>query len=116
RDFTRKPADRVLFRSIEPNVVPGDDPKAEAQIRATIVHLHEHLLGQQHEPDHPEVDRTYKLFTGIIADAHAKKFDKRGSYFCERVDGKYVEDPHYTIRAWRAVVTYLLRQHDFLYE
>ncbi len=25
-------------------------------------------------------------------------------------------DPDYTIRAWRAVVTYLLRQHEFLYE
>ena len=115
-DFTRKPSERRLFPSIEPDVVPGEDSKSEAQIRAAIVHLHEHLLGQQHKPDHLEVDRTYRLFAGIIKDAHAKKFDKRGSYFCERVDGKYVDDPHYTIRAWRAVVTYLLRQHAFLYE
>lgn len=115
-DFTRKPEERRLFPEIEPDVVPGEDSKSEAQIRAAIVHLHEHLLGQHHKPDHPEVDRTYRLFTGIIQDAHAKKFDKRGSYFCERVDGQYVDDPHYTIRAWRAVVTYLLRQHAFLYE
>ena len=27
-----------------------------------------------------------------------------------------VPDPHYTVRAWRAVVTYLLRQEEFLYE
>ena len=26
------------------------------------------------------------------------------------------KDPDYTIRAWRGVVTYLLRQHEFLYE
>jgi len=26
------------------------------------------------------------------------------------------EDPNYTVRAWRAVVTYLLRRHEFLYE
>ena len=114
-DFTRKPFERRLFPNIEPDVV-GADSKSEAQIRAAIVHLHEHLLGDYHKLEHPEVDRTYRLFTGIIKDSHAKKFDKRGSYFCERVDGKYVDDPHYTIRAWRAVVTYLLRQHAFLYE
>jgi len=27
-----------------------------------------------------------------------------------------VPDPDYTVRAWRGVVTYLLRQPDFLYE
>ena len=27
-----------------------------------------------------------------------------------------VPNPHYTGRAWRAVVTYLLRRQDFLYE
>jgi hypothetical protein len=27
-----------------------------------------------------------------------------------------VPDPHYTVRAWRAVVTYLLRRPVFLYE
>ena len=29
---------------------------------------------------------------------------------------QYLSDPKYTIRAWRAVVTYLLRQEAFLYE
>lgn len=116
-DFTRKPDERRLFPSIEPDVVPGDDPKAEAQIRNAIVHLHERVLGQIHQPDHPEVDRTYDLFAGIIADSKtAKGIDRRGSYFCERVNDQYINDPHYTVRAWRGVVTYLLRQHDFLYE
>ena len=27
-----------------------------------------------------------------------------------------VPDPNYTVRAWRAVVTYLLRRQEFLYE
>ena len=27
-----------------------------------------------------------------------------------------VPDPRYTVRAWRAVVTYLLRRQEFLYE
>ena len=30
--------------------------------------------------------------------------------------GAAVSDPHYTIRAWRGVVTYLLRRPEFLYE
>ena len=30
--------------------------------------------------------------------------------------GAAMQDPHYTIRAWRSVVTYLLRRQEFLYE
>ena len=59
------------------------------------------------------------LFAGIVSDAHAlDRYDQRESYFC-RADGAgetRVQDPHYTIRAWRGVVTYLLRQQEFLYE
>ena len=56
---------------------------------------------------------------GIISDAQKlASFEKLEIYSC-RAGGegeKRVEDPHYTMRAWRAVLTYLLRQHDFLYE
>jgi hypothetical protein len=40
------------------------------------------------------------------------------SYYCKSSgqEGPRDPDPHYTIRAWRAVVTYLLRQQEFLYE
>jgi hypothetical protein len=116
-DFSREPSQRRLFPNIELSVVPGDGEGAESQIRQAIVYLHGHLLGREHATDHPEVDRTYKLFAGIIDDAKAiKGLEKVGSYSCDRVDGKRLDDPHYTLRAWRGVVTYLLRQHDFLYE
>ena len=116
-DFTREPDQRRLFLEIELDTVPGSGPKAKAKIRQAIVYLHRHLLGREHTIDHPEVERTWQLFVGIINDAKAKTgIDPRGSYFCERVDEKYVGDSHYTLRAWRGVVTYLLRQHDFLYE
>ena len=41
-----------------------------------------------------------------------------GSCYCKYAgqEGPRDPDPHYTIRAWRAVVTYLLRQQEFLYE
>ena len=79
--------------------------------------LHQHLLGQKHTADHPEIERTYQLFAGIIVEARTTKgLDKRESYHCGRIEGRRLEDPNYTLRAWRGVVTYLLRQYDFLYE
>jgi DNA-binding transcriptional MerR regulator len=116
-DFSREPAQRLLFPHIELDVLPGDGPEAETRIRQAIVYLHEHLLGRPYPIDHPEVERTYRLFVGIINDAkEARGIDKRGSYSCDRVDNHYLGDPNYTLRAWRGVVTYLLRQQDFLYE
>ena len=117
RDFTTDPSERRLFPGIELSVAPSDGPEAEQQIREAIVHLHQHLLGRSHTPDHPEVERTYQLFTGIIEDARAEQdLDAREIYFCRGRDGQRLDDPEYTLRAWRAVVTYLLRQYDFLYE
>jgi hypothetical protein len=115
-DFSKPPEERRLFPGIEPQVIPGD-PDAERLIRQAIVHLHEQLLGQFQPIDHPEVERTFRLFAGIISDAKATEgVEKTGTYFCERIDERRLDDPDYTLRAWRAVVTYLLRQHDFLYE
>jgi hypothetical protein len=116
-DFSLPAGERTLFPEIELNVAPGNDAKADARIRRAIVYLHERLLGREHPSDHPEVERTYNLFAGIISDAETTQgLDNRGSYACDRVDEHRLDDPNYTLRAWRGVVTYLLRQHDFLYE
>lgn len=115
-DFRRAPAERLLFPGIEPSVVPGSDAN-DKQILAAVVELHRRLLGSEHAESHPEIQRTFELFAGIVADAKAAgKFETRESYFCGGREEFKTEDPHYTIRAWRAVVTYLLRQHEFLYE
>jgi hypothetical protein len=116
-DFAREPPKRRLFPHIEKDVVPGSNPANDLKIRKTIVHLRDHLL-DRHEPiEHPEVERTFKLFADVVAEAQKRKgIDKRDTYFCGRIDGKRIEDPHYTLRGWRAVVTYLLRQPEFLYE
>ena len=115
-DFSRQPADRNLFPDIEPDVVPGASPEADAKIRRTIVHLHERVLGRYDLADAPEVERTYQLFAGIVHDAAGRKFDPQDNYSCRQGLLKPVPDPHYTVRAWRAVITYLLRQPEFLYE
>ena len=115
-DFHRPIAERRLFSGIEPSVVPGDE-LSDAKIRETIVQLQEKILGQRLAMNHPEVDRVFELFCGILSDAKAlPSFEPRETYFCGGREDFRVEDPHYTVRAWRGVVTYLLRQHAFLYE
>ena len=116
-DFSRPASDRRLFPDIEPDVLPGVSPEADAQIRRAIVHLHLKILGRYDTVDSPEVERTFQLFTGILADAGERKtVGKSEIYHCRQGLERPLEDPKYTIRAWRGVVTYLLRQPDFLYE
>ena len=116
-DFAKDPKARLLFPEVEPDMVPGDNEEHNQRIRKTIVHLHDRILGRHDSLDSPDVDLTYSLFSGIIEDVNAKdKFEKRASYHCGRVDEKRVDDSFYALRAWRGVVTYLLRQHEFLYE
>ncbi len=113
-DFSRPIAERLLFPHVEPDVVPGT-AASDAKIRRTIEHLHQRILGRV---EASEIDRTFQLFSGIVADANERKgVEKQESYYCRPApDQKPFPDPHYTLRAWRGVVTYLLRQHDFLYE
>ncbi len=116
-DFSRPPERRILFSGIEPDVLPGSSPEADASIRQTIVHLHERILGWYDEVESPEVERTFNLFAAVVADAQARgRFEQQEIWSCRQGLESPVADPHYTVRAWRSVVTYLLRQHEFLYE
>ena len=90
-------------------------------IRKTIAQLHEKILGRYDAVDSAEVERTFKLFADIVKDAKEQKgIDKQEIYFCrpgnKDAAGAAIKDPHYTIRAWRGVVTYLLRRSEFVYE
>ncbi len=121
RDFALPASERILFPGIEVDVVPGANEAADENIRRAIVHLHERILGRMDAVGDPEVERAFHLFDGIVREAQARGRDKIApieSYHCKSSgqDGPRDKDPHYTIRAWRAVVTYLLRQHEFLYE
>ena len=117
KDFMRPLADRQLFPGIEPSDLPGASPEGDLAIRHVIVHLHQRILGQHDALDSPDVERTFQLFAGIVSDAKAQKgLDNREIYQCRREMPDVPTDPHYTIRAWRGVVTYLLRRPEFLYE
>jgi hypothetical protein len=116
-DFSRQPERRRLFPSIEPSVLPGSSPEADAEIREAIVFLHQHVLGRDDAADSAEVDRTFALFSSIVQAAHEQPhIDPRETWACRQGLEREVDDPHYTVRAWRGVVTYLLRRREFLYE
>ena len=119
KDFARPPSERRLFPQIELTVVPHATKEGDQQIRHAIVHLHERILGRRDTADDPEVEISFQLFADIIQDAHERgKYEPIESYYCKSSgqEGPRDPDPHYTLRAWRAVVTYLLRQQAFLYE
>ncbi len=116
RDFRLPHEDRRLFPHIEPSIVPGT-AESDQQIKQAIVELHARLLGREDRIESVEVKRTFDLFNGVIADAHQQaQREPRETYFCGGREEFKTPDPDYTQRAWRAVVTYLLRQHEFLYE
>jgi hypothetical protein len=121
RDFARPAKERRLFPGIEADVVPGASAESDQAIRKAIAHLHERILGRYDAADSAEVERTFRLFAGIVKDAGEQKgLDKRENYSCrpgnKDAPSTASDDPHYTIRAWRGVVTYLLRRPEFLYE
>jgi hypothetical protein len=115
-DFSRPAEERRLFKDVEPDTVPGESDEADARIRRTIVFLHQRILGRDDAADSAEVRRTYGLFAGVVADATKHKVDGQEIWSGRQGLLKPVPDPKYTVRAWRAVLTYLLRRPEFLYE
>lgn len=118
-DFALEAGQRRLFPKMETDVLPGTSPESDQRIRQTIVHLDQLVLGRYEATENDaEVERTFQLFSGILADAHERKgLEPLENYSCRSSGGeKRAADPNYTMRAWRAVVTYLLRQENFLYE
>lgn len=75
------------------------------------------MLGRYDAPDSKDVERSFQLFAGIVSDAAGKKgLEKQEIYHCRNGLPTPLADPKYTVRAWRAVLTYLLRRPEFLYE
>ena len=115
-EFHQPAEKRVLFPKIELTDVPGSE-EADQKIRETVLHLNRHILGRELPSNDPEIERTIRLFMGIVAEAkETKGLNQRENWFCGGRDAYWQEDPLFTFRAWRAVVTYLLRQHEFFYE
>ncbi|MBM4375284.1 MAG: hypothetical protein FJ095_09380 [Deltaproteobacteria bacterium] len=145
-DFARGPDSRLLFPLVELDGKEIDpmtfEPETEAGlpielaqlgIRKSLVHLHERILGESHAVDDPDIERAFTLFVEAWRQgkdgmkATEKPVPADLPYDC-RVTADYfsgaaypeerrvTKDETYVIRAWMAVVTYLLGDYRFLYE
>ncbi len=136
RDFVANPENRRLFPFVERSFIPEDDngfdiPQSIEAVRKNIQHLHWHVLGEKLDINDPEINFTYDLFyetwqegrENILAEEVSSQLDndcRASSDFwtgTELTQERKVEsDPNYTVRAWTAVLTYLLMDYKFLYE
>ena len=136
RDFHLPLERRLLFPMVEvgdaPETEEGDAvPAAIERIKNTIRHLHGHVLGEELAADDPELERTYQLFYETWKEGNAKiateTVNRWLPWQCQArldpdtgdelpEDQRLSQDERYTIRAWSAVLTYLLSDYGFLYE
>ena len=126
-DFTRPTEERLLFPLVEVADTPA---AAEAAIRDNIVYLHERILGETLDPSDPEITATLDLYLDTWnagTKAVADKTEGTGLGACQAVKDPTINmdlpaerqiksDDLYTIRAWQAVIIYLLSDYKFLYE
>ena len=126
-DIAADPMSGITMADLEPYRFPTDEEIAEVGVRGIYItnflywdeKAHGELVIDTYgfAPMAGPRDRTFKLFATIISDAKGQKgLDGRENYSCRQGTPAPPDDPHYTIRAWRGVVTYLLRRHEFLYE
>jgi len=129
-DFTKDKASRTFFPKVDLAEVPESAGHAVdgsvTDIKANIQYLHQYLLGEQIAVDDPEVERTYQLFLDTW---HELSYagDTSLQYQCQGqwnpddgtnlpASAQITSDKNFTLRAWMAVMTYLLSDYQFLYE
>lgn len=139
-DFAKDPTDRKMFPFVEIGFEPEDVngfevSGASSAIRANIQYLHQRLLGEFVDLDDPEIDRTYDLYLEVWKDGRDKLAipPEMGGYSpglpgpCQATtdfwtgeplppERQIVNDETYTVRAWMAVISYLLADYRFLHE
>jgi hypothetical protein len=131
------PAQRTLLSEVDPALAPeddGGDPANEDEIYAAIQRLHSVLLNEDLPREDPAIVETYGLLvdvwrTGnVLMDGGEEPRTLRG--YCQatrdlqtdqsltQVPGRSQvrDDDNYMIRAWMAVVSYLLSDAEFLLE
>lgn len=135
-DFVRARADRKLFPYVDHSYQPEDTngypiPGAVEAIYENIRFLHGWLLGEWLPYGHVDLEESYGLFydtwmegnealasgavsATLIATCRASKDQATGLNLAD--DQKITEDPNYTVRAWQAVMTYLMSDYRFIYE
>jgi hypothetical protein len=115
------PAGRKLFRNVE---LTTTESNGEALIRTEIRRLHRLLLGEELPEGDPELEATYQLFVQSRAALEADGGDRlrctaTESYTAEPTPYPTAthrvvdQDPDHTVRAWMAVIAYLISDGRF---
>jgi len=128
-DFALPSTQRKLFHLIEADTVPYDDnnyliTENSNLIYETIRHLHQHLYGHI---DETEVQFSYDLFIDLWSQGiDLINNDIESIYLPTKLANHPItyeyqnnllyEDRQYTIRAWGALLSYLINDYQFLYE
>lgn len=139
-DFKNARKSRRFFPHVELHFIPETHSE---QIRRNIVHMHSVLLNETLNPDDPEITATYNLFvaarntikeegnTGLRPGHLGNPLkNQRGGIGCDgyirpEVDplrglwsaqGGRLKDSHYTIKAWMAVMNYLLLDFNYVHD
>jgi hypothetical protein len=127
-DFSKPANQRLLFPNIDRSTQLSD---ASDQVRDSVRHLHDQLLGEGLAGSDAEVAATmvvlmeaYNLGGQGIADGSvSEELADPCRLFNDRMTGdslpqeRYVSrDDDYTVRAWMAAVSYLLSDYRYLYE
>jgi hypothetical protein len=136
-DFMHEAGARRLFPLVELDDTPEDasgNARAASvgSIKANILYLYRRVWGIDVALDSAEVEEAYELFYGTWKDgveALARKEEPKEvpcpieldpaampDVPLDEATSPLAEDPHYTARAWMAVLTYLLSDYSFLYE
>ena len=130
-DFLAPKSQRRLFPGVDVTTQLASAQDRDA-VKATIQHLHAYLLGETLALSDPEITATYQLFEAVLVEGKKRVGVSELSTLpalCQRnndmltgaslnsggVDGRLRNDPQYVIRAWMAVVAYLLADYRFLY-
>lgn len=130
-DFT-KPADKRRFfplveRTIVPESAGNTVPASVDLIKQNIAYLHHLILGENVKVDDPEVERTYKLFLDTWHELNTTEPSDDLPYWCRGAwdhstglelpeENRIYQDPDHSIRAWTAVMAYLMMDYKFIYE
>ncbi|MDX1811052.1 MAG: hypothetical protein R3240_03840, partial [Gammaproteobacteria bacterium] len=114
QDFNRIAGNRVLFPIVDISET-GQTLAGEINVRSNIQYLFEYLLGEQLNLSSADVNDALALFKTVVslADINGISLDCQGAL---AADSAIVKDSNGTVRAWMAVVNFMLRDYQFYYE
>ncbi len=130
-DFRAPKSARRLFPLVDMSTQLASTADQSA-VRANLQYLHRTLLGEELSLDSPELEASYQLFAAVLSAGKAainvtesrslpsqcmrnRDKDTGASLVSNGVDGRLRDDPNYVLRAWMAVIAYLLSDYRFLY-